>query len=68
MQEWLLFGAELGWLVDPLEQSIWVYRPDQEPESLERPATLSVETVLVDLVVDMTEIWSLVDEGDDDSP
>ncbi len=67
MQEWLLFGAELGWLVDPFEQTVWIYRPDQEAESIERPAVLSGETVLVGLTVEMNEIWSLIDEGNDES-
>ena len=64
VEEWLLFGAELGWLVDPLEQMVWIYRPNQEPEQLERPATLSGESVLEGLEVDMTEVWALVDEDD----
>ncbi len=63
VQEWLLFGAQLGWLVDPLEQTVWIYRPNQEPEQMERPTTLSGESVLEGLTVDLTEVWAFA--GDD---
>lgn len=62
MVEWLHFGAELGWLVDPISETISLYRPDQEPAVLTRPSTLSGESVLEGLLVDMTEVWSIVDE------
>lgn len=64
MENWLTFGVELGWLVDPLRQTVWIYRPNQEPESLDRPATLSGEDVLQGLFVDLAEVWALVDESD----
>ena len=56
-------GVQLGWLVDPLEQTVWIYRPNQEPEQLERPATLYGEDVLEGLEVDMAEVWAFADEG-----
>ncbi len=62
MEHWLTFGVELGWLVDPLDQTVWIYRPNQDPERLERPATLSGESTLEGLTVDMTEVWAIVDE------
>ena len=62
MERWLIFGAQLGWLVDPLAQAVWIYRPNQEPEQLERPAALSGESVLEGLEVGMSEVWAFVDE------
>ena len=62
MEDWLTFGAELGWLVDPIGQTVWLYRPGQEPEMLERPATLSGESVLNGLEVDLADVWAFVDE------
>ena len=62
MEDWLAFGVELGWLVDPLRGTVWLYRPGQEPELLERPAALSGESVLEDLAVDMAEVWAIVDD------
>ena len=62
MERWLTFGAELGWLVDPIGQTVWLYRPGQEPEMLQRPATLSGESVLNGLEVDLADVWAFVDE------
>ncbi len=63
MEDWLTFGAQLGWLVDPIEETVWIYRPDAEVERLPRPATLSGEAVLEGLVVEMSEVWAFVDES-----
>lgn len=62
MEEWLRFGAELGWLVDPLRQTVWIYRHGQDPEMLERPESLSGDDVAKGLVVNMTEVWAFADE------
>ena len=62
MREWLLFGAELGWLVDPLERTVWIYRPDDEPVLLLRPERVGGEDVLVGLDVDFREIWQWAEE------
>ena len=63
MENWLTFGAELGWLVDPIRQTVWIYRAGQEPEMLDRPGSLVGEDVLEGLLVDLAEVWALVDEG-----
>ena len=62
MDEWIGFGVQLGWLIDGDRATAWIYRADQdEPESLERPDTLSGEDVLPGLVVDLTYVWSLAE-------
>lgn len=33
----LQHGTEVGWLIDPKEQTVFVYRPKQEPEALDAP-------------------------------
>lgn len=62
MSLWMQLGVQLGWLVDPIEQTVWIYRLNQGPEQLERPATLSGEDVLQGLEVDMTEVWAFSNE------
>ena len=57
MAEWIGKGAELGWLVDPFEDIVWIYRPDVEPERLQRPDTLSGENVCEGLEVSLERIW-----------
>ena len=63
MDIWMTLGVQLGWLIDPLEQSVWIYRPDQPPEQLQRPTSLSGEQVLQGLRVDMAEVWAFAAEA-----
>ena len=57
MEEWIAYGVRLGWLVDPKESRIYVYRPGVEVEILERPDTISGEPELPGLEIDCTDIW-----------
>ena len=66
MDIWMHFGVRLGWLIDLVSCNVWIYRPDQEPQLLERPATLNGEDVLIGLEVDCDEIWRLADEANPD--
>ena len=57
MNLWLRNGVRLGWLVDPFDQRIWVYRPGAEAVVMERPLEMSDDEVLPGLVVDLRRIW-----------
>lgn len=57
MQEYLDNGAQLGWLVDPLNRRVSIYRPGVEVESLDNPATISGEPELPGFVLDLEKIW-----------
>lgn len=46
MQEYLQSGLRLGWLINPQDQTVEIYRPGKEAEVLPLPATLSGEEVL----------------------
>ena len=47
MQLWMDGGARLGWLIDPPNRRVYIYRAGQaEPEALEDPETLDGEDVL----------------------
>jgi len=46
MQEYLQSGLRLGWLINPQDQTVEIYRPGQEVEVLPLPAILSGEDVL----------------------
>lgn len=56
MQEYLDNGTRLGWLVDPKEKQVEIYRPEQAAEVLAAPTTLLGEDVLPDLVVNISRI------------
>ncbi|MFN9175247.1 MAG: Uma2 family endonuclease [Synechocystis sp.] len=46
MQEYLASGLRLGWLVNPQQQQVEIYRPDQDVVQVTLPATLNGESVL----------------------
>ena len=46
MQEYLDNGAQLGWLIDPIEKKVHVYRPGAPIEILDHPAEVSGEPLL----------------------
>lgn len=50
-------GVQLGWLVDPIQRRIHVYRPHRQPEVLDDPQALTGEDVMSGLVVDMSDVW-----------
>jgi Uma2 family endonuclease len=53
----LLNGARLGWLIDPLEKKVYIYRPGQPPEELGDPPTVSGGPVLPGFVLELRELW-----------
>ena len=46
MAEWMEGGARLGWLLDPIDRRVYIFRPGREIEILENPAVLYGEDVL----------------------
>lgn len=56
LSEYLDSGARLGWLLDPIEKRVYVYRPGREVERLENPRSLDGGELLQGLVVDLEGI------------
>lgn len=56
MREYLAQGARLGWLIDPRDGTVEIYRPGRPVETLNRPATLSGDDVLPGFVLDLKGI------------
>ncbi len=40
MDEWIAYGVVLGWLIDPFERQVHIYRPDADPVVLDDPETV----------------------------
>jgi Uma2 family endonuclease len=59
MQEYTGNGAQLGWLVDPVDRHVYVYRPGIQTECLENPATVSGDPELPGFVLDLAKIWDV---------
>ena len=57
MQEYLDNGARLGWLIDPSELVVYIYRPGEAVERLEAPREVSGESVLPGFVLRLTAVW-----------
>jgi Uma2 family endonuclease len=57
MAEYIEQGARLGWLIDPEEKRVYVYRPGAAVEVLEGAEELSEEPELKGFVLDLREIW-----------
>ena len=57
MQEYIDNGVQLGWLVDPLEKRVSVYRPGQSVTILDDPASVSGDPVLPGFVLQVQELW-----------
>ena len=57
MQEYMDSGARLGWLIDPIERTVRIYRAGVvEPELLANPETLDGEDVLPGFVFDVRRL------------
>jgi len=57
MDEYINNGAQLGWLIDPLERKVNVYRPGAIPEVLDDPKEVSGEPLLPGFVLDVQALW-----------
>jgi Uma2 family endonuclease len=57
MQEYIANGVRLGWLVNPQDQQVEIYRIDQSVEFLQSPSTVSGEDVLPGFVLNLAKIW-----------
>ncbi len=58
MERWIERGVLLGWLIDPYDRIVWVYRPGRAVEELHEPAELRGDPELPGLVVPMDNIWA----------
>ena len=57
MREYLENGTRLGWLINPQDKQVEIYRQGKEVEILDYPQTLSGEDVLLGFVLDLQFIW-----------
>ncbi len=57
MLEYIENGASLGWLTDPLEKKVHVYRRNAEVEILDDPQQISGEPLLQKFTLKLEKIW-----------
>lgn len=58
MEEWIENGAVLGWLIDPANRTVWIYRAGQaEPQELHDAARIEGEGPVAGFALDLSRIW-----------
>jgi Uma2 family endonuclease len=57
MQEYMANGASLGMLIDRKNRAVHLYRPNQAPEILNNPETVSGDPELPGFMLRMAKIW-----------
>lgn len=56
MQDYINNGTRLGWLINPKDQQVEIYRSSQAVEVLQLPISLSGEDVLPGFILDLGQI------------
>ncbi|MFN7945519.1 MAG: Uma2 family endonuclease [Blastocatellia bacterium] len=57
MQEYISNGAQLGWLIEPENRRVYVYRPGAEVEVIENAEQISGEPELPGFTLELSVIW-----------
>jgi Uma2 family endonuclease len=61
MADWISNGALLGWLIDPYERQVFVYRPGQEPERVTGPEVMG-EGPVHGFELNLARVWECYEE------
>jgi Uma2 family endonuclease len=57
MNQWIANGAQLAWLIDPIDRTVSVYRPGESPEVHHHPSSVQGSGVIAGFELVMTRIW-----------
>jgi len=57
MEEYLANGTELGWLIDPAQHRVDIYRAGGAVERRDHPSDLRGDPLLAGLVLDLAPVW-----------
>jgi Uma2 family endonuclease len=49
MEQWIANGVEVAWLIDPIDQMVYVYGPGDSPEVYHRPTSVQGSGVMAGL-------------------
>jgi Uma2 family endonuclease len=58
MAQWIANGAEVAWLIDPIEKSVSIYHPGQEPEHLTQPTSVQGTGPIAGFELVLARIWA----------
>jgi len=57
MEEWIANGAEVAWLIDPIEKAVTVYRPGAEPEEYANPSSVQGTGPIAAFELELQRVW-----------
>ena len=57
MELWIANGAKLGWLIDPENRTVYVYRPADSADVLHHPTSVQGSGVVAGFELVMARIW-----------
>lgn len=58
MRRYITAGVLLAWLIDPIEHTVTIYRPDREPEARQNPVSVAGKGPVEGFVLDLDRIIS----------
>jgi Uma2 family endonuclease len=56
MEDYLANGVQLGWLIDPKERTVTIYRPDLPPQVLSNPDSVAGEGAAAGFVLNLDRV------------
>lgn len=57
MESWVGNGVQLGWLIDPYERTVTIYRPNRDPERLDNISQIAGEGPVAGFVLPLDRIF-----------
>ena len=57
MSEYSANGAQLGWLIDPFNRKVHIYRPGEDVHIFDDPTTISGKPVLPGFIFNIEQLW-----------
>jgi Uma2 family endonuclease len=57
MEQWIANGVQQGWLIDPENKTVYVYRPGEQREVLTHPTSVQGNGVMAGFELVMARIW-----------
>jgi len=56
MQEYIDNGAKLGWLIDPIQQKVYIYQPHTNVEELDHPQSIDGGNILPEFILELQDL------------
>jgi Uma2 family endonuclease len=53
-----IYGAQLGWVINPKKRSVAIHRPDRAVETLEGIDSIAGEGPVAGFVLDLSIVWN----------